>query len=182
MGCVVSLCPWRDAHQYSNLVWHSNDNWLILTGLKGSKKTFPTPPACTVDSKVGSTWRCCCQILTQPSVLLRNRDSSDQTVFPVFNCPVVVSLCPLQRQLSVLGWQKWNPRWFPTVVHQQSVSEYYKSNSIADICTCFLLSSSEGIHPPVGHSSQTNLGLSKSLLNNYRYESKYMFDLCDFRA
>ena len=37
-------------------------------------------------------------------------------VFPIFNCPVLVSLCPLQPQLSVLGLQKWNPMWSSVVV------------------------------------------------------------------
>ena len=37
-------------------------------------------------------------------------------IFTVFNCPVLVRLCPLQLQLSVLSWQKWNPTWSSSVV------------------------------------------------------------------
>ena len=36
-------------------------------------------------------------------------------IFPVFSCPVLVSLCPLQPQLSV-GWPKWIPTWSSAVV------------------------------------------------------------------
>ena len=39
-----TLWPWMDAHgqqQYSNRLWHSSDDWLVLTGPKCAKKTFP---------------------------------------------------------------------------------------------------------------------------------------------
>lgn len=36
--------------------------------------------------------------------------------FTVFICPVLVNLCPLQPQRSVLVWQEWNQMWFSTVV------------------------------------------------------------------
>lgn len=35
--------------------------------------------------------------------------------FPAFYCPVLVSLCPLCSQLTVLNWQKWNPKWSSAV-------------------------------------------------------------------
>ena len=40
------LKPWRDAHgqqQYSNRLWHSSDDWLVLTSSKWAKKTLSTP-------------------------------------------------------------------------------------------------------------------------------------------
>ena len=41
-----TLWPWWYAHgqqQYSNRLWHSSNDWLVLTGPKCAKKTFPTP-------------------------------------------------------------------------------------------------------------------------------------------
>ncbi len=39
----------------------------------------------------------------------RNRDSSD--VFPIFYCPVLVSLCELYPPCAVLIWQERHPVW-----------------------------------------------------------------------
>ena len=76
----------------------------------------PLPPTWTVDTmQVGSMDSCCwCQILTLPSVCFRNWDSSDQATF--FQSSTVQLLSPLQPQLPVLGWRKWNPTWFSAVV------------------------------------------------------------------
>ena len=42
--CIIMLeVAIRSQQQYSDRLWHSNDDWLVLRGLKCAKKTFPTP-------------------------------------------------------------------------------------------------------------------------------------------
>ena len=47
----------------------------------------------------------------QKSRITRPRD-----ILLVFDHPVLVSLCPLKPQISVLGWQEWNLMWSLAVV------------------------------------------------------------------
>lgn len=48
--------------------------------------------------------------------------------FSVFNCPVLVSMCPLQPQIAVLGWQEWNLSWSSAgVAHLPQNSKRYLS-------------------------------------------------------
>lgn len=95
---------------------HSND-WLALTGPKCAKKTFPTPlhHLHLVDKADSCSWH---QILTQPSMgLSRIWDASDQAAFfQSSNCPVLVSPCPLQPQLSVLAFLRFLREVEPNMV------------------------------------------------------------------
>ena len=76
------------------------------------KNIPPLPPAWTVDKFM---------LLLQnsdPTICMlqqKSRFIKAGYVFPVFNCLVLVSLCPLQPQLPVLGW---NPKGCFTVVAQ----------------------------------------------------------------
>lgn len=58
-----------------------------------------------------------CQILTLFFVCLSGKENwSDQATFlSTLHCPVLVSLCPLQPQIPVPGWQKWNLMWSSAV-------------------------------------------------------------------
>ena len=95
-----TLWPWRDAHgqqQYSNRLWHSSDDWLVLI-LDGWRKAgrvhgfmllLPYHLYASAEIEIHQT---------------RRPFSSLQ----LSSCPACV---PLQPQLWVLGWQKLNPTW-----------------------------------------------------------------------
>ena len=92
-----------------------------LFSIKGSKlcqENIPhtIPPLLLTQGRLGPWvhWCCWCQILTLPSVC---QDSSGQaTFFQSSNCPLLVSLCPLEPQLSVLEWLTWKPTLSSTTV------------------------------------------------------------------
>ena len=81
--------------------WHSNDDWLVLTD--HCHKPGLLAWIYAVGTKLWPYNQCASAEI-------------ERYVFPVFKCPLLVSLCPLQPQLSVLGWQKWSSTWSSAVV------------------------------------------------------------------
>lgn len=126
---ILSLCPLLEPLQ-KHMVGHEFHKMLesvanlpfchIPKEIFSQNSTAPSS-SWTTDSK--QVWSmdsyCWCLILTLPSVCLSsNKDSLNSGhVFPVFNCPVLVSLFPLWLQHSVLGRQKWNLTWSAVVAH-----------------------------------------------------------------
>lgn len=68
------------------------------------------PTACTVDTRQVEAVDpyCWCQTPTLPSASF----IKPPHVFPVFDCVVLMGLCPLWPQTSVLGWEECNPTVF----------------------------------------------------------------------
>jgi len=69
----------------------------------------PPPPACTVvtrhDGSMFSFFLC--QILTLPSECLNRNQDSSGNIFPVFNCPILVSSCKLQPLFPICSGDEW---------------------------------------------------------------------------
>ena len=62
----------------------------------------------------------------------------------------LVSLCLLQRQISFLGWQEWNPTWFSIVVAylpQGLMSQHTCKECLFNYCS-ISLSSNQSCHSP----------------------------------
>ena len=121
----------RDAHglqQYSSSLWHSSNDWLVLTGPKCAKKISPTPfphrhqPGLLKWGTLGPWIHAVAAKLCPYHLYASAEINILQTTlrFSGFQLSTAVgtsvSLCPLQPRLSVLGWQKWNLMGSSTVV------------------------------------------------------------------
>lgn len=107
--------------QYLNRLWHSSDDWL----LKHAKQTFPTAihhphqPGLYTQGRLDWWIRVIgAMFWSHHLCALADIHQIHQTrlVVPVLNSAVLVSLCPLQPQLVILGWKKWHPMWTSTVL------------------------------------------------------------------
>lgn len=121
---MSKLWQWRDARgqeQYSNSLWNSSDDWLVLMA---PKCATPSHHLHQPGHLIQAGWVHGFMLLVLNSDLIcvpqhKSRSKRAGYVFPVCTYPMFVSLYPLQPHLSVLGWQNWNPTWSSALVAHQ---------------------------------------------------------------
>lgn len=124
MGKLWPIRGARDLQQFSDRLWLSSNDWHVLRGWSVPRRHSPLH--CTSSTILAYRQR---EVWVHRLMLLgsysRNQTNLD---LPVYNCPVLVSLCSV---LSVLGWLKWNPSWSFAVVF--SVPKCFPSHYICSV-------------------------------------------------
>ncbi len=108
--------------QYSGRLWCLNDAQLVLRGPKCAKKISPTPlhnhhPELLRQGRMDP----CFHVLYAkfwPDHLnvAAERLIRSGNIFPIFCCPILVSLCEMWPPFPVLSWQERHPVWFSAAV------------------------------------------------------------------
>ncbi len=114
---------WHGQQQYSGRLWCLNDAQLVLKGPKCAKKIFPTPlhhhqPEPLRQSRMDP---CFHDLYTKfwpyhLNVTVEIEIHQTRQCFPIFYCPILVSLCELLPLFSVLSWPERHPVWSSAAV------------------------------------------------------------------